>query len=100
PAPRLSTAPTRYRAIATIHAPTDHIRTHTPGLATRLTPIDNHTCRLDASDDHLPRIAQTLAGLDADYILDADPDVLTHLRTTAQRTLNAIGSAGPLRRGH
>ncbi|WP_369395463.1 hypothetical protein AB5J72_03205 [Streptomyces sp. CG1] len=39
-----------------------------------------------ASDDYLPRIAQTLAGL------DTDPDVLTHLRTTAHRASHAAGS--------
>uniref|UniRef100_A0AAU2UZS4 YafY family transcriptional regulator n=1 Tax=Streptomyces sp. NBC_00003 TaxID=2903608 RepID=A0AAU2UZS4_9ACTN len=89
-ASRLSAAPTRYRAIATIHAPADHIRARTRGLATRLTPIDEHTCRLDASGDHLPRIAQTLAGLDCDYTLDADPEVIDHLRTTAHRALRAM----------
>lgn len=90
-ASRLSAAPTRYRAIATIHAPADHVRVRTRGLATRLTPIDAHTCRLDASDDHLPRIAQTLIGLDCDYTLDADPETIEHLRTTAHRTLQATG---------
>ncbi|MGW0366943.1 helix-turn-helix transcriptional regulator [Streptomyces sp. NPDC002990] len=88
-ASRLSTAPTRYRAVATVHAPADHVRARTRGLATRLTPIDEHTCRLDASDDRLPRIAQTLAGLDADYTLDADPEIIDHLRTTARRALHA-----------
>ncbi|MDT9691055.1 WYL domain-containing protein [Streptomyces sp. P9(2023)] len=89
-ASRLSAAPTRHRAVATVHAPADHVRAHTRGLATRLTPIDAHTCRLDASDDHLPRIAQTLAALDTDYTLDAAPDVLAHLTSTAQRTLRAM----------
>ncbi|MCC3776062.1 YafY family protein [Streptomyces sp. UNOB3_S3] len=86
---RLSSAPTRYRAVATVHAPAGHVRAHTPGLATRLKPIDDTTCRVDASDDHLPRIARTLAGLDTDYTLDADPAVLDHLRRTAHRTLGA-----------
>ncbi len=91
-AARLSTAPTRYRAIATVQASAERIRARTPGLGTRLRPLDDHTCRLDASDDHLPRIAQTLAGLDADFTLDADPDVLAHLRTTAHRTLHALSA--------
>ncbi|WP_037649113.1 WYL domain-containing protein [Streptomyces flavidovirens] len=89
-ASRLSTAPTRYRAIATVHAPVDQVHARTRGLATRLTPIDEHTCRLDASDDHLPRIAQTLAGLDWDYTLDADPEIIDHLRATAHRALHAM----------
>ncbi|GGV09404.1 hypothetical protein GCM10010260_54660 [Streptomyces filipinensis] len=54
--------------------------------------MDDRTCRVDASDDHLPRIAQTLAGLDTDHTLDADPDVLTHLRATAHRALRATGT--------
>ncbi|MFG2284516.1 helix-turn-helix transcriptional regulator [Streptomyces sp. NPDC048595] len=90
-ATRLSAAPTRYRAIATVQAPAEHIRTRTPGLATRLSPLTAHTCRVDASDDHLPRIAQTLAALDTDYTLAADHEVLAHLRDTAQRTLRAAG---------
>ncbi|QHC23646.1 helix-turn-helix transcriptional regulator [Streptomyces sp. GS7] len=86
---RLSSAPTRYRAVATVHASADRVRARTRGLATRIRPLDDATCRVDASDDHLPRIAQTLAGLDADYTLDADPDVLAHLRTAARRALRA-----------
>ncbi|MEU3352886.1 WYL domain-containing protein [Streptomyces sp. NPDC037389] len=86
---RLSSAPTRYRAVATVHAPADHVRARTRGLATRLKPIDDATCRLDASDDHLPRIAKTLAGLDTDCTLDADPAVLDHLRRAADRALRA-----------
>ncbi|MGW1373134.1 helix-turn-helix transcriptional regulator [Streptomyces sp. NPDC002446] len=88
-AERLSAAPTRYRALATVHACADDIRSRTRGLATRIKDLDETTCRVDASDDHLPRIAQTLAALDTDYTLDADPEVLNHLRTTAHRTLRA-----------
>ncbi|MFK0292579.1 helix-turn-helix transcriptional regulator [Streptomyces sp. NPDC090442] len=90
-ASRLSAAPTRYRAVATVHAPAEHVRAHTRGLATRIRPVDEHTCRVDASDDTLPRIAQTLAGLDSAYTLDADPEVLAHLRDFAHRTLRATG---------
>ncbi|WP_189960695.1 helix-turn-helix transcriptional regulator [Streptomyces violascens] len=88
-AARLSAAPTRHRAVATVHAPADHVRAHTRNLATRIRPLDQTTCLVDASDDSLTRIAQTLAGLPADYSLDADPDVLDHLRATAHRTLHA-----------
>ncbi|MDT0447851.1 helix-turn-helix transcriptional regulator [Streptomyces hesseae] len=88
---RLSSAPTRYRAVATVHAPAGHVRTR--GLATRLKPIDDATCRVDASDDYLPRIAQTLAGLDTDYTLDADPAVLDHLRRAADRAHRALRAA-------
>ncbi|KJK53604.1 helix-turn-helix transcriptional regulator [Streptomyces sp. NRRL F-4428] len=90
-AERLAAAPTRHRAVATVHAPAGHVRAHTRYPATRIRPVDEATCIVDASDDDLPRVAQTLAGLPADYTLDADPDVLDHLRTTAHRTLHATG---------
>ncbi|MFD0266393.1 helix-turn-helix transcriptional regulator [Streptomyces sp. NPDC127106] len=90
-AARLSAAPTRHRAVATVRAPADHVRARIRGLGPRVRPVDATTCRIDASDDSLTRIAQTLAGLDADYDLDADPDVLAHLRTAAHRLLRAAG---------
>ncbi|MFK0255216.1 helix-turn-helix transcriptional regulator [Streptomyces sp. NPDC090445] len=88
-ADRLSAVPTRHRAVATVRAPADHVRARIRGLGPRLRPVDTTTCRVDASDDSLTRIAQTLAGLDAEYDLDADPDVLAHLRAAAQRLLRA-----------
>ncbi|WP_372404730.1 helix-turn-helix transcriptional regulator [Streptomyces luteireticuli] len=90
-AAHLSAAPTRHRAVATVRASADHVRTRTRGLGTRIRPLTDTTCRVDASDDTLPRIARTLAGLDTDYTLDADPAVLDHLRETAERTLRALG---------
>ncbi|MGW7194680.1 helix-turn-helix transcriptional regulator [Streptomyces chryseus] len=88
-AARLSAAPVRHRAVATVHAPADQVRARTRNLATRIRPVDERTCLVDASDDSLTRIAQTLAALTAEYTLDADPDVLAHLRATAHRTLHA-----------
>ncbi|GHC32195.1 DNA-binding transcriptional regulator [Streptomyces cinnamoneus] len=88
---RLSAAPTRHRAVATVRAPAASVRARTRGLGTRIRPVDDDTCLVDASDDHLPRIAQILAGLDADYTLDADPEVLGHLRDAAHRALRATG---------
>ncbi|MFD3542455.1 helix-turn-helix transcriptional regulator [Streptomyces sp. NPDC058662] len=88
---RLSTAPTRYRAVATVQACADHVRARTRGLAGRVRPMGEGTCLVDASDDSLTRVAQTLATLGTDYTLDADPQVVRHLRDTAQRLLRATG---------
>ncbi|MCB5166456.1 YafY family transcriptional regulator [Streptomyces bambusae] len=90
-AARLAAAPTRHRAVATVHAPADEVRALSPGLGTRLRPVDASSCLVDASDDSLPRIARMLATLPADYGLDADPAVLAHLRAAARRTLRACG---------
>ncbi|MFJ3876420.1 helix-turn-helix transcriptional regulator [Streptomyces sp. NPDC090077] len=84
---RLAAAPTRYRAVATVDAPADTLR----HLGTRVRPVTAATCRVDASDDFLPRITRTLAGLNADYALDADPEVLTHLRAAARRMRAVTG---------
>ncbi|MFH8569170.1 hypothetical protein [Streptomyces sp. NPDC017993] len=73
--------------IATIHAPADHVHPRIPGLGTRVRALDKHTTRLDGADDHLPRITQTLAAIDTEYTLDADPAVLDHLRRSAHRLL-------------
>ncbi|MFF5449291.1 helix-turn-helix transcriptional regulator [Streptomyces sp. NPDC012888] len=86
---RLTAAPVRHRAVATVRAPAAELRAAHPGLAGRLRPVDDATCRLDASDDALPRIARLLAGLDAEYTLDADPEVLDHLRHAARRLADA-----------
>ena len=89
-ADKITAAPVRYRSIATIAAPADTVRARTWGsLPGRITPIDTHTCTLDLSGDQLPRIAAILASLDADYTLDADPDVLNHLATMADRAQRA-----------
>lgn len=86
-AERLTAAPVRYRAVATVETPADALR----HLGTRVRPVTAATCRVDASDDFLPRVAATLAGLDADYALDADPAVLAHLRAAAHRMLAGAG---------
>jgi hypothetical protein len=66
------------------------VRARTWGsLPGRITPIDAHTCHLDLSGDSLARIAAILASLDTDYTVDADPDVLNHLTTMADRAQRA-----------
>ncbi|MFH8796506.1 helix-turn-helix transcriptional regulator [Streptomyces sp. NPDC017941] len=90
-AEQLTAAPTRHRAVATVDAPAEHVRARTHGLGARIGALDERTCRVDASADALTRVAQILAALDADYTLDADPAVLDHLRTTADRVLRALG---------
>lgn len=92
-ADRITTAPARYHAIATIAAPADTVHARTWGaLPTRITPIDAHSCTVDLSGDQLSRIAALLAGLDADYTLDADPEVLHHLTVVADRAHRAAGA--------
>jgi predicted DNA-binding transcriptional regulator YafY len=93
-ADKIATAPARYRAVATVHAPADTVRARTWGaLPGRIRPVDATSCTLDVSGDYLPRIAGILTGLDCDYTIDADPAVLDHLRAAGHRTLHATHAA-------
>ncbi|MCC3773235.1 hypothetical protein K6I34_000271, partial [Streptomyces sp. UNOC14_S4] len=57
------------------------------GLPERVTPIDAHTCTVDLSGDSLHRITQLLTTLGEVTALEADAEVLTHLRNMARRAL-------------
>ncbi|GHF70754.1 transcriptional regulator [Streptomyces mashuensis] len=89
-ADRIATAPARYRATATVHAPAETVRHRTGALPARIHPLDDATCTVDFATDHLPGIAQALAALDADYTLDADPHVTAYLRQTVERARHAL----------
>ncbi|AEW98104.1 MULTISPECIES: helix-turn-helix transcriptional regulator [Streptomycetaceae] len=91
-AQKIATAPARYRALATVHAPADTIRHRTGALPARVQPLDDTTCTVDCSSDSLAHIAQALTALNADYALDADPDVTNYLHHTTERTRRALGT--------
>ena len=94
-ADKITSAPVRYRAIATVAAPAETVHARAWGaLSGRVTPIDEHNCTVDLSGDWLPRIPAILASLDTDYTLDADPEVLHHLATQADLAHRASGGQG------
>lgn len=92
-AAKIVAAPTRYRVTATVHAPADHLRNR-GALPGRIVPVNATTCAVDLSSDSLAGITQHLATFDADYTLDADPDVLDHLHDAATRLQQAARRAG------
>ncbi|MFF3275950.1 helix-turn-helix transcriptional regulator [Streptomyces chrestomyceticus] len=91
-ATKIATAPTRHRAVATVHAPAETVRRRTGALPDRVKPLNENACIVDCSGNHLPGIAQHLAALDANYTLDADPQVTDYLRHTAERLHHAATS--------
>ncbi|MEU7648081.1 helix-turn-helix transcriptional regulator [Streptomyces huasconensis] len=91
-ATKLATAPARYRAVATVQAPAETVRRRTGALPDRVTSLDGNSCTVDCSGNYLPGIAQHLAALDADYTLDADPQVIAYLRRAAERLRQAATS--------
>ncbi|MBF6333390.1 WYL domain-containing protein [Nocardia transvalensis] len=95
-ASKIVRAPTRHRAVATVAAPAEAVRSRVGGaLPGRITPVDESACAVEISDDSPARIAAILVGLDADYTLDADPEVLDHLTRCASRITGAVRSARP-----
>jgi predicted DNA-binding transcriptional regulator YafY len=55
-----------------------------------LTPVDEHTCRLETSPDSTRYLAYRLTQLPVPYTLLGPPEVAAHLREIAQRALNAV----------
>ncbi|WP_405981998.1 WYL domain-containing protein [Streptomyces sp. NBC_00158] len=96
-ATKIATAPARYRAVATVHAPAVAVLARTQGLPERVIPIDEATCTVDLSGGSLARIAQLVVALAADYTLDADPEVVGYLRAAAERTLRRTQPVGDSR---
>jgi predicted DNA-binding transcriptional regulator YafY len=95
-ADKITSAHVRYRAIATVAAPVDTVHARVWGaLPGRVITVDARHCTVDLSGDQLPRIAAVLVGLDADYTLDADPEVVRYLELTCDRGRRAIEQARP-----
>jgi hypothetical protein len=72
-AQNLATAPYRYAARITVHAPADVVRARTGALPDRVEPLDENTCTVHVSDDSLDRMTQHLVALGADFTLDTAP---------------------------
>ncbi|MER5783184.1 YafY family protein [Streptomyces mobaraensis] len=93
-AKKIATAPARHRAVATVRAPAETVRRRTGALPDRVTALDENSCTVDCSGSHLPGIVRNLTALDADYTLDADPEVTDYLRYAATRLHQAATAPG------
>jgi len=86
----ITDAPYRFAAVATVAAPAGVVEARMPGLVPgRITPVDDGTCTVRLGADDPARLLADLVALDADYALDAAPDVHQRLRTAARRLLAA-----------
>jgi hypothetical protein len=63
-------------------------------LPGRITPMDAQTCTVDLSGDWLLQLAAILVGLDADYTVDAESDVMDYLATVADGAQHAANPSG------
>jgi predicted DNA-binding transcriptional regulator YafY len=90
----LGAAMWRYRARVTVYASADHIAARLP-QAIKVTAVNENTCVIDVGSDTPHMLAVYLGMLDADFEAHEPPELVAHLRTTAQRYLKATGTSLP-----
>ncbi len=89
----LSGAVYRYRARVTLHAPAETIgeseRHHVHG---EITALDEHTCELRTSDDHLDWLALRIGMLGVAFEVQEPPELVERVRELGARFTKAAGA--------
>jgi len=88
---RISSAPSRFEARVTVHAPAAEIASRLPSYWGRLQPIDAHSCEYRAGDDDLGWLAMRITMLGVDFEVHEPPELIEHLRELARRLRRAAG---------
>jgi predicted DNA-binding transcriptional regulator YafY len=81
----ISTAPTRYDARVTVHAPADAVRARVPSGWGTIEPIDEGSCEYRTGDDDLDWLALRVAMLDAELEVHEPPELVERLRALGRR---------------
>jgi predicted DNA-binding transcriptional regulator YafY len=85
----ITTAPNRFEAIVTVHAPANELTGRVPAHWGSIEPIDAHTCRYTTGDDNLTWLAWRIAMLGVDFEVHAPRELIEHLRALASRLTRA-----------
>jgi predicted DNA-binding transcriptional regulator YafY len=85
----ITTAPSRYEAVVTLHAPAEQMTRDVPAHWGTIEPIDAHTCEYRTGDDDLRWLALRVAMLGVDFEVREPPELLEHVRTLAVRLRRA-----------
>jgi len=88
---RISSAPSRFEARVTVHAPAAEIAGRLPSYWGRFEPIDAHSCEYRAGDDDLGWLAMRITMLGVDFEVHEPPELIEHLRELARRLRRAAG---------
>ncbi len=75
-----------YRCRVVLHAPATQITGHVDGI---VTPIDEHTCRLELASESFGLVALVIGLLDVDFEVESPPELTTHLATLSRRFADA-----------
>jgi predicted DNA-binding transcriptional regulator YafY len=81
----LSTAPNRYEARVTLHAPAEAVCRSVPSYWGTIEPIDDHTSEYRTGDDDLGWLALRVAMLGVDFDVHEPPELAEHLLLLAGR---------------
>jgi predicted DNA-binding transcriptional regulator YafY len=77
----ITSAPYRHELRATVPAPADVVRARLPmSIPARIQPLDAASCTVRLGADSLDELVRDVVALGPGAVLDADPDVLAHLR--------------------
>jgi predicted DNA-binding transcriptional regulator YafY len=85
----ITSAPNRFEAIVTLHAPADEFTSRVPAHWGTIEPIDAHTCKCTTGDDDLRWLAWRIAMLGVDFDVHEPPELIEHLRALAARLRRA-----------
>ncbi|MDR8412737.1 YafY family transcriptional regulator [Nonomuraea sp. 3-1Str] len=90
---KLHTLAPTYRAVVTLHAPAEYVRTRLGDGTEDVTAVDERTCRLDGRSDTLEWLAFRLLTLGCEFEVHEPPELLEHLRELGGRALRATAGA-------
>lgn len=85
----ISSAPYRYEARVTVHAPAERIGGTASGRWGTVAPIDDRSCEYRSGDDDLGWLALRIVMLGADFEVHEPPELIEHLRTIGRRLAGA-----------
>ncbi len=86
----LTSAPSRYEARVTVHAPAAHLRTRR-WLGGTIEEVSAERCELRTGDDNLDWLAMRIAMLGCDYDVHEPPELIEKLREVRDRIGRAVG---------
>jgi len=90
----LSGAVYRYRARVTLHASEAEITgRHLHHLQGQVAALDDHTCELTTSDDHLDWLAMRIGMLGVGFEVHEPPELVERVRELGARCAQAVGNA-------
>ena len=89
----IASAPSRFHARVTLHAPADQITKRLPPHAGTIEAIDDQRCLFQTGDDDLAWLALRIAMLGVDFDVHEPPELAEHLQALADRLQRAARGA-------